>query len=192
MATKVVVFDFDGTITKPYLNFRNIREAMGIPQTEIYLLEKMSEMKTEQKEKAFKVLREYEAEAVENSELTDGVKELLDELKKRKIKSVILTRNSSLSINEACKKHNICFDLVVTREDAPVKPKPDGILLISQKMGIPLCDMMLVGDYIFDMMAGEAAGVKTVFLRNAKNKDLDVECDHKIDSFKELLNIIEK
>ncbi|MBI4834003.1 MAG: HAD family phosphatase [Planctomycetes bacterium] len=188
---QAVIFDFDGTITKPYLNFRNIKKDLGMPEDEIYLLEKMYELPEPEKTRAFGILARHEAEAVANSELNEGVHELLDFLAKRNIKAALLTRNSAKSMKESCQKHGICFDLIVTREDASAKPKPDGILLASRKMKIGLDKIIMVGDYLFDIMAGKNAGVKTVLITNGHKYDWEVKSDFTIKSLIELKDLIE-
>jgi HAD superfamily hydrolase (TIGR01662 family) len=188
---QAVIFDFDGTITKPYLNFRRIKKDLGMPEDEIYLLEKMYELPEPEKTRAFEILAKHEAEAVANSELNDGVHEILEFLAKRKIKTALLTRNSAKSMKESCAKHGVCFDAVVTREDAYAKPKPDGILLASRKMKTALDKTIMVGDYLFDIMAGKNAGVKTVLITNGHSYDWEVKSDFTIERLIELKGLIE-
>lgn len=187
---KAVIFDFDGTITKPFLNFRRIKSEIGLPEDEIYLLEKMYELPDARRKRAFEILEGYEAEAVGSSELNEGVPEVLSFLKEKQIKTALLTRNSRISMTNACQKHGLCFDLIVTREDAPPKPKPDGIFFASRNLGIPTSQILLVGDYLFDIMAGKAAGVKTVLLTNGHTADWDIKSDYTIKQLTELISLI--
>jgi len=163
---RAVIFDFDGTITKPYLDFRRIKAEIGLPADEIYLLERIEEMPQDQRTRAMSILERYETEAVTYSVLNDGVREVLDFLQRRGIKTALLSRNSTHSLEESCRKHGLSFELLVTRDIAPVKPKPDGIIYASRKLGIPLNQIIMVGDYQFDIMAGKNAGVHTVLLTN--------------------------
>jgi HAD superfamily hydrolase (TIGR01509 family) len=187
---KAVIFDFDGTITKPFLDFRKIKEDIGFPEDEIYLLEKMFTLPPEEKERAFSILAKHEREAVKHSELNEGVYEVLDVLKQKLIKTALLTRNSRLSMNDACKKHNLRFDFIVTREDAKVKPEPDGIILARRKLNIPLGEILMVGDYQFDIIAGQRAGVKTVLLTNGTKHKWDIKSDYTITNLIDLITII--
>jgi HAD superfamily hydrolase (TIGR01549 family) len=187
---KAIIFDFDGTITKPFLDFRKIKADIGFPPDEIYLLEKMLEMPDKERKRAFNILEKYEREAVEKSELNDGAKEILDELKRKNIKTALLTRNTHKSIRDSCQKHGICFDVIITREDAGAKPKPDGVILASTKLNIPLSQIMLVGDYQFDIIAGKEAGVKTVLLTNGSIPKWDIKSDYSIERLIDLIQII--
>jgi phosphoglycolate phosphatase-like HAD superfamily hydrolase len=72
------------------------------------------------------------------------------------------------------------FDAVVTREDAPPKPAPEPVWLACRRMGLSPSDVLFVGDFEFDMLAGRRAGVRTVLLRNpalaaSEHADLSVE-----------------
>jgi len=187
---RAVIFDFDGTITKPFLDFRKIKQDIGFPEDEIYLLERMQEMPEKEKQRAFRILERYEKEAVEKSELNDDAHEVLETLKRKGIKTVLLTRNSHLSINESCQKHRICFDLIITREDAAVKPEPDGIILASRKLNIALDEIIMVGDYQFDIIAGNRAGVKTVLLTNGNKHHWDIKSDYIIHRLIDLIALL--
>lgn len=187
---KAVIFDFDGTITKPFLDFRKIKQEIGFPEDEIYLLERMLEMPEKEKQRAFTILERYEREAVEKSELNEGAQEVLEALKRKGIKTVLLTRNSHLSMNESCQKHGICFDLIITREDAAAKPEPDGIILASRKLNIALDEIIMVGDYQFDIIAGQRAGVKTVLLTNGAKHKWDIKSDYTIHRLSELIVLL--
>ena len=187
---KAIIFDFDGTITKPFLNFSKIKSEIGFPPDEIYLLEKVLEMPEKERKRAFSILEKHEREAVEKSELNEGAHEILDILKEKNIKTALLTRNTHKSIRDACQKHGVCFDIVITREDAAAKPKPDGVILAGNKLNTPLSQIMLVGDYQFDIIAGKEAGVKTVLLTNGSDPKWDVKSDYTIHRLVDLAKII--
>jgi len=78
----------------------------------------------------------------------------------------IITRNRLSSIERALKNfENItisCFDVIISR-NTPVKPKPsgDGIRLAAQKLNLDVKEVLMVGDYIFDIQAGKSAGCST-------------------------------
>jgi len=53
---------------------------------------------------------------------------------------------------------------IITRKYKPNKPHPAAILHIAQEWGIPTSEMLMVGDSIDDMLAGNRAGARTVLL----------------------------
>ena len=60
------------------------------------------------------------------------------------------------------------FDVVVTRDDGHVAPKPapDGVLHAAAAMGVAPEETLVVGDFLLDMRAGRAAGAVTAYLVN--------------------------
>jgi phosphoglycolate phosphatase-like HAD superfamily hydrolase len=58
------------------------------------------------------------------------------------------------------------FSVIVCREDAPPKPDPAGVVLSARLMGIDASNLLLVGDFRFDVLAGRAAGSLTALVTN--------------------------
>lgn len=53
---------------------------------------------------------------------------------------------------------------IITRKYKPNKPHPAAIFHIAQEWGISTSEMLMVGDSIHDMLAGNRAGARTVLL----------------------------
>lgn len=159
---RLVVFDLDGTITRPFLNFRRIREEIRLPEP---LLENMMNLPPgSARDRAFAILEHHENEAAERSELAEGAVDILNFLRQRGIPVGLVTRNSRRSVSRVLEKHNLTFDLVVTREDAPLKPRPEPLCLVCNRLGVPPAEALMVGDYKYDILAGQAAGLRTALL----------------------------
>ena len=159
---RLVVFDMDGTLTRPCLDFRRIREEIGLSEP---LLENMMALPPgPERERAFAILERHEDEAAGRSELNGGAREVLDFLRARGARTALATRNSRRSVLRVLEKHALAFDLVVAREDAPVKPRPDPLQLICRRLGVPAAEALMVGDYKYDILAGRAAGLRTALL----------------------------
>lgn len=159
---RLVVFDLDGTITRPFLDFRRIRAEIGLPEP---LLENMMGLPPgPERDRAFAILERHEDEAAERSELAEDAAEILDFLRRRRIPAGLVTRNSRRSVSRVLDKHGLSFDLVVTREDAPVKPRPEPIRLVCDRLRVPPAEALMVGDYKYDILAGRAAGLRTALL----------------------------
>ena len=56
----------------------------------------------------------------------------------------------------------LSFDLVLTREDAPPKPDPAGLTAICRAWQVRASDVLFVGDFQLDLLAGRRAGITTV------------------------------
>jgi HAD superfamily hydrolase (TIGR01549 family) len=187
---RAVIFDMDGTITKPYLDFRAIRAAIGISEP---LLENMMALPPgPARDRAFALLEQFEEEAAEASKLNDGARQVLEALSGRGVPSALLTRNSRRSTERVLVKHSLSFQAVVTREDAPVKPRPEPLWLICDKLGVRPSQVLMVGDFTFDILAGRNAGTRTAFLTNGRETvhAADAVPDHVLDRLTDLLAVL--
>jgi len=194
---KMVLFDFDGTLTKPgALDFDEIKAAIGCPH-EIPVLEYMRGVTDpERRREVSNILDRFETKGAEISEPNTGAEATLSLLKKRGILLGILTRNTLKTVIRALENFegtNISdFDVVITRDDElKPKPHPEGILWAAEKMGIKPENILMVGDFAFDMDAGTRAGAITVFLDNHGKKRLKVERAFTISTLEGLQKIIE-
>ncbi len=187
MSIKGVVFDMDGTITECDVDFEAIRREANIPNVPI--LEYIEGVEKQKQKEILAVLERHEARAAGTSRLRKGVVEILENLKKRGIKTALLTRNSRRSVETILKRHNLKFDVVMSRDDAPPKPSPQPVLLISKKLGLRPEELLMVGDFHFDVQAGRAAGARTAFLLNSTYHPPQ-DADYHIHSLEELLQIV--
>lgn len=61
------------------------------------------------------------------------------------------------------------FDPVLTRDDAPPKPDPAGILRACELWQIETHQLLMVGDFVFDLEAGRAAGCRTLLISHGRS-----------------------
>ena len=167
---KAVLFDFDGTLTQPgSLDFGAIRQAIGAPEG-LPILEHIATLAPGQpRDQANRTLERFELEAARRSLPNTGAEDLVVFLKNLEIKLGILTRNSRNSVKVALLNFQRIrasdFETIITRHDpAQPKPHPDGVLLAAGKMGVTPDALLVVGDYVFDVEAGQRAGARTAFL----------------------------
>ena len=81
------------------------------------------------------------------------------------------------------------FEVILGRENGPIKPDPWSILSICQQWGVEPRRVVFLGDYLFDMQAGRNAGTQTVlFSRGRPRGSLAGEelADYVLDSFLDL------
>ncbi|MEE3199528.1 MAG: HAD family hydrolase [Planctomycetota bacterium] len=185
-AAKAFIFDLDGTLTLPQLDFASIRAEMGI--TDGPILEELEALAPAQAEVARKVLEAHEEKAAITSRLQPGARELLDELRRRNIPTAILTRNSRQSLDTVIKKHHLQVNETLSREEAPVKPSPEPVLLLCRRLGTEPANTLVTGDYIFDIEAANRAGAISVLLLNQNNSRFSEQADLKIGHLEEILD----
>jgi len=192
MSINAVIFDLDGTITKPYFDFDAIREEIGLDRNCGPILEIMEKMTPQERRNAEKILNYHEQKAVIESELNTGAKETLWALRTAGINIGVLTRNKRNNALAIADKHGLKFDAVVGREDGPVKPDAFGILHLCRKFGVEPKETILVGDYLYDLLCAKAAGAVAVLLTNHNKADKFAEhADFCIENISSILDIIE-
>lgn len=174
-----ILFDMDGVVVRQRLDFLAIkREIFGT--TDGYILERMADLAPPERARAEAILERHETAAAAEAEPMDGIVPFLAWMEARDLRRGLVTRNSRKSVDMVLDRLGLRFDAVVTREDAPPKPAPEPVWLACRRMGLSPSDVLFVGDFEFDMLAGRRAGVRTVLLRNpalaaSEHADLSVE-----------------
>lgn len=192
MPIKAVIFDLDGTITQPYLDFDNIRQEIGLARDSGPLLELMETMSPQERQRAEDILHFHEEKAVTESKLNPGARDTLSKLREMGLHIGILTRNKKSNAFAISRIHNLQFDAVIGREDGPVKPDAFGVLELCRKFGVKPAEALLIGDYLFDLLCAKAAGAVAVLLTNQKKADEFAEhADFSIPNISGILDIIE-
>jgi HAD superfamily hydrolase (TIGR01549 family) len=166
---KAILFDMDGTLTEPLLDFPRIKADMGIGNRPI--LEALAEMNDAERAIAEAILCRHEEQAAALSILNPGCIELLDHLSARNIPVALITRNSRQSVETVLSRHRLTIEIVIAREDAPPKPNPEPLQLGCDRLGLRHDDVWMVGDGQYDIEAGVAAGIRTVWLSHGRAKD---------------------
>jgi len=182
---KGIIFDLDGTLTEFNLDIQRIKRAIG-KESEKTILDILDGLEALEREKAELLLEKYECEAARKAELREGVKELFDCMKKKKLKVALVTRNNRKAVRIIAERFGLDFDAVVTRGDAKPKPSKKQLELALEKMDLKKEEVIFVGDHKFDVDAGRRAGISTYLLRSEFHSDMPKT----IKSFGELRNII--
>lgn len=193
MPIDTVIFDLDGTITQPFFDFDAMRKDMGLAPDAGPILELMEQMTEERRSHTKMILDKHEAIAIEKSTLNDGAAETLDKLHRQNINLGILTRNSKENAHKTLDRHNLVFDHVIGREAGPVKPDPFGVEYLCEKFNTSPKNALMVGDFLYDLLSGKAAGAKAVLITTHKDyEDFRPHADYTIDALPELLTIIQQ
>ena len=166
------VFDMDGTLTVAVHDFTAIRVALEIPP-EDDILTHLAALPAEVAATKHAWLLEHERELALGSVAADGAVELVRELAARGYRLGILTRNARELAHVTLQAIGLadCFaaDDVLGREDAPPKPEPGGLLKLAAAWQVAPEEMVMVGDYRFDLDCGRAAGTRTVLVNLPEN-----------------------
>ena len=190
LCPETVLFDMDGTLTRPMLDFPAIKAEMGIGSRPI--LEAMAEMSSAHRERAERILYRHEAHAAAESELNDNCTEVIGWLRDRKVPTALITRNSGESVSIVLERHKLSFDFVIAREHGPFKPNPWSILHICRRMSVAPANTWMVGDGQYDVEAGNAAGAQTVWLSHGRIRAFSAEPKHVVTDLSELLQLLQR
>jgi len=157
----------DGTLTHPIHNFEAIRAEIGVPEGRP-ILEYLDTLPTETADPLHTKLHAIELDLASQATRPDGALELLVNLRQRGAQLGIVTRNSrdiAYQTLEACGLDGIfAANAVIGREQADPKPQPDGIHLLLRNWGAEPNEAVMVGDFLYDLQAGRAAGTATVYV----------------------------
>ena len=166
------VFDMDGTLTIAVHDFPAIKRALSIPQ-EDDILTHLAALPADVAAAKHEWLLEHERELAVASKPAVGAVELVRELAARGYRLGILTRKARELAHVTLEAIGIadCFEVedVLGRDEAPPKPHPGGLLKLAEAWSVEPSQMVMVGDYQFDLACGRAAGTHTVLVNLPEN-----------------------
>jgi HAD superfamily hydrolase (TIGR01549 family) len=184
-----ILLDMDGVVVAQRLDFPAIKQEI-FGTTEGFILERMAQLPPAERLRAEAILERHETTAAQSAEPMDGVLPFLAWMGQRRLRRGLVTRNSRKSVALVLARLGLGFDAIVTREDAPPKPSPEPVWLACRRMGLAPPDVLFVGDFEFDMLAGRRAGVRTVLLRSGVTLTSE-HADLAVDSLGELRGWVE-
>ena len=161
------IFDLDGTLTKPVHDFDAIRAQLGLPGG-VGTLEGLDQLPAAERPALMEKLNQIGWEYALRSELQEGVREFLEALCASGCRLGVVTRNNRPNLDESLRRI-ACEDLFppevrLSRDDPPAKPAPDPLLRLLAQWQADAGDAVMVGDAIYDLRAGRAAGTATLYL----------------------------
>lgn len=156
-----VLFDLDGTLIDSGLNFQILRSKLGWPAG-VDLLAYLAELPSaKQRAEAERAIHDFEMAGAASSTWMPGAQALLEALAEAGIATGIVTRNTRAAFDVCRQRLSIPPIDVITREDAPAKPDPTGLLNLAAKFSVLPENAIYVGDYIYDLQAATAAAMRS-------------------------------
>jgi HAD superfamily hydrolase (TIGR01509 family) len=157
----------DGTLTVAAHDFAAIRSELGLAEGRL-ILEELEAMPRAQSAPLYARLDELELELARAARPAPGAMRLLQILSSAKSRLGIVTRNSHANAIETLRACGLdaffrpCC--IFGRESAPPKPDPSGVRALLAHWDQPPMSAVMVGDYLFDLQAGRAAGTVTAYV----------------------------
>ncbi|CAB9507666.1 hydrolase [Seminavis robusta] len=186
-----VIFDMDGTLTEPNLDFALMYRRCGVDQKQD-ILQAIDEMENEDDaQRAAAIVEEMEGEGRRTLQLMPGTLGILQFLAYYKIPTALVTRNTRATTERFMgllqHANGPIISPIVARDTEPLlPPKPDTAALqyIAQEWKEPFLskEFVMVGDSpANDILFGKAAGVSTALLWQQQGEPLhraDVVVQH--------------
>ncbi len=186
-----MIFDLDGTLTVPVLDFDGMRAELGIESGPI--LEAMTQMDERERARADAVLARHEEKAAHGSVLQDGAARTLNELRELGFRLAILTRNARRWTRVVLDKHSLNVDAIRCREDGAIKPSAQPIMAICAELECDPTASWMIGDHRFDIESGSQAGCTTALLVNHGRPPAYASlADHVIHRLPDLLALVDR
>lgn len=166
------VFDMDGTLTLAAHDFPAIKRALGIPLDDD-ILHHLASLPAEVAAAKHAWLLDHERELALAAQPAPGAIELVRELQARGCRLGVLTRNAHslalLTLQAIGLGETFASDDVLGRDEAPPKPHPGGLLHLAERWQVAPSELVMVGDYRYDLECARAAGACSVLVNLAAN-----------------------
>ncbi|GIM12117.1 hypothetical protein Vretimale_15537, partial [Volvox reticuliferus] len=162
-----VVFDMDGTLLKPVIDFAEMRRRVGVLPDQGDILDVINRWPEAKRAEAYATIAEIEEQALRDMALMPGALELCEFLDQRGLPRGLITRNVRRSVQYF---HDfmglVPFKPAITREcEFPYKPSPAALQHIAAAWGVETSEVLMVGDSVRDdVVSGNRAGAITVLL----------------------------
>ena len=211
--TKLIVFDFDGTIADtadgiiasvretlirmglPMRSDAQIRDAIGLPLKEFLI--KGGNLPENMSEEGTTIYREvFGTVATSMIRLFDGVKDTLFALRAQGIDLAIATSRGRRTLESILESQGISelFRETLTAVDGiKAKPAPDMVLTILERTGYGRDECIVAGDTSFDIEMGKNAGCHTIgvtFGNHSRSQLLAAGADWTVDDFATIADIV--
>ncbi|CAK9214421.1 unnamed protein product [Sphagnum troendelagicum] len=168
-----VVFDMDGTLTVPTIDFASMyRRVLGddhpriVSGSPIDILHEIAEWSPEKQVQAYAIIAEYEKQALERLQIMPGAHEVCKLLDSKEIRRGLITRNVKESVDLFHSRFELQeFSPALSREFKPYKPSAAPLLHICNTWGASPSEVLMVGDSAKDdIVCGTRAGAMTCLL----------------------------
>ncbi|KAK5575745.1 hypothetical protein RB653_006879 [Dictyostelium firmibasis] len=198
---RAIIFDLDGTLLTG-TDFKLLKKELNL-QDKVDVLQVINSYSNEDRERANRIIYEFELKARNQIKLQDNVEELLEFLENNNIPKAIHSRNSLENIRHFVDirlSKPYTFHHLVGREIEPPKPNPSGsfdiLRVFNESFSLqnqPIIkpeEILFVGDSIDDIHTSNNFGSISMLLLNDHNKHHSESADYSISNLIELIEIL--
>ncbi|XP_057489628.1 haloacid dehalogenase-like hydrolase domain-containing protein At2g33255 isoform X2 [Actinidia eriantha] len=202
-----VVFDMDGTLTVPVIDFQAMYRAVlgeddyltikASNPSGIDILYHIENWSPEKQQRAYEIIADFERQGLDRLQIMPGASELCGFLESTNIRGLI-TRNVKAAVDLFHSRFGMTFAPALSREFRPYKPDPAPLLHICSIWEVPPNEVMMIGDSLKDDVAcGKRAGAFTCLLDETGRYDspefanVEFKPDYKVSSLAEVYSLLE-
>ena len=212
---KAIIFDLDGTLINSLPDIAHSMNksltACGLPtfSVEEYrykvgngvfnIAKRSVGERTDKLDEVLKLyMEDYAKHCSVDSVVYDGVPEMLNGLIQRGLKVCVFSNKDQTDVESVLAHYFPDFPFAKIRgrvENVPLKPAPDGALLIAKELGLDPSEIWYSGDTMMDMCCGNDAGMETIGVTWGFRPRSELEehhAKHIIDHPAELLDIVDQ
>lgn len=198
----IVLFDFDGVIADTESQYTYFWNKMGMDylgleefghtikgQTLVQIFGKYFDGKLKEQQEIVPQLNTFEQNM--SYDYIPGALEFMQELKKRGIRSAIVTSSNDIKMSNAYAAHPELLELVDTvltsEHFSKSKPDPECFLKGMEALGATPQETIVFEDSFHGITAGRASGAKVIGLATTNSREaLTPLCDMVIDNFTQI------
>lgn len=178
------VFDMDGTLTVAMHDFARIKRELAIPAQDD-ILTHLAALPAAEASAKHAWLLAHERELAAASVPAMGAVALVRGLQGAGCRLGILTRNvrslAQVTLQAIGLGDVFAEEDIIGRDEAEPKPSPDGLQYFLRRWQVDPAQVVMVGDYRFDLECGRAAGTRTLLVNAPDNPWPDMACWHLAD-----------
>ncbi|MCS7065796.1 MAG: HAD-IA family hydrolase [Fimbriimonadales bacterium] len=180
-AVRAILFDIDGTLIDTVelitqaLNYtyrkhlgielpkEELRRLIGLPlKAQMHYLDERVEQPVDHEAMEADEMDYYERHRHLERVLPEGV-EAVREAHRRGYRTALVTSKNRMELKSVLPRLNLnpAVDAIISADDSPrPKPAPDPVLTALQRLQVPPEEAVFIGDTVFDIACGRAAGVQ--------------------------------
>jgi HAD superfamily hydrolase (TIGR01509 family) len=180
-----VLLDFDGTLTKPTIDWPTMKDEMRL-EDGTKILEFLKTAPVDRASEVAEILERHEKEAANRAEFNEGAHELVDYLEERGIPFGVVTNNAWRHVKVMLERFELSIEKVITRDIGIWKPDPRHALAGAEAIGLAPERCIFIGDGQLDMLAARGAGMTAVHL----SLEAGPPCDYRVGHLNEAISLI--
>ncbi|MBC8403849.1 MAG: HAD-IA family hydrolase [Planctomycetes bacterium] len=184
------IFDLDGTLTLPVHDFPALRLKLGLTEAQ-GTLEGIQKLPPAQRDDVMAKLNQIGWDYATQSKAQPGAVEFLQFLAAQGCQMGVVTRNNHVNLVESLRRIDMekffADECRYSRDQPPAKPSPEPLRKLLTLWQADASDGVMVGDAIYDLQAGKAAGTATLYFDSYNHGGLEDLADLRITQWQQLL-----